>query len=56
MERAIEGKLLHDITGHYNRFDIFQLKVKPAAQPMISVAGEGAPVTAAGALPPPEER
>lgn len=22
MDRIIEGKLLHDITGHYNRFDI----------------------------------
>jgi len=31
MERAIEGKLLHDITGHYNRFDIFHLQVTPAS-------------------------
>jgi aliphatic nitrilase len=29
-ERIVEGKLLQDITGHYNRFDIFTLEVKPA--------------------------
>lgn len=27
MDRVIEGKLLHDIIGHYNRFDIFDLRV-----------------------------
>jgi aliphatic nitrilase len=29
-ERIVEGKLLQDVTGHYNRFDIFTLQVKPA--------------------------
>lgn len=28
LEKIIEGKLSHDITGHYNRFDIFTLMMK----------------------------
>jgi len=28
--RSIEHKMLHDIVGHYNRFDIFHLEVDPA--------------------------
>lgn len=27
-ERIIEGKLSHDLTGHYNRFDVFTLQVR----------------------------
>jgi nitrilase len=27
--RSIEHKMLHDIVGHYNRFDIFRLEVDP---------------------------
>jgi hypothetical protein len=27
--RSIEHKMLHDIVGHYNRFDIFHLDVDP---------------------------
>ncbi len=28
LEKIIEGKLSHDLTGHYNRFDIFTLVMK----------------------------
>jgi aliphatic nitrilase len=28
MEKIIEGKLSHDLTGHYNRFDVFTLLMK----------------------------
>ena len=29
LARSIEFKMLHDIVGHYNRFDIFRLEVDP---------------------------
>ena len=39
MERIVEGKLLHDIIGHYNRFDIFDLQVNTTTHlPMREVA------------------
>ena len=28
LEKIIEGKLSHDLTGHYNRFDVFTLMMK----------------------------
>lgn len=28
MDQVIEGKLIHDLTGHYNRFDVFTLVMK----------------------------
>lgn len=30
LERVVEGKLSHDLTGHYNRFDVFTLQVRTA--------------------------
>ena len=58
MDRIIEGKLLHDITGHYNRFDIFNLKVTRGQQPMIgfdtdALSGDMAECEAHAALSPP---
>lgn len=28
LDKVIEGKLSHDLTGHYNRFDVFTLQVR----------------------------
>ncbi|MEI9916950.1 MAG: hypothetical protein WDN29_15415 [Methylovirgula sp.] len=30
LEKVLEGKLSHDLTGHYNRFDVFTLQVHTA--------------------------
>lgn len=32
MEEIVRGKLKQDVTGHYNRFDIFSLTVRPASR------------------------
>jgi nitrilase len=37
MEQIIDGKLSHDLTGHYNRFDIFTLEVKPAPREALRI-------------------
>lgn len=42
LARCIQPKQMHDIVGHYNRFDIFELKVNTAPQ---------RPVTLYGAIP-----
>lgn len=42
LSRCIQPKQMHDIVGHYNRFDIFELKVNTAPQ---------RPVTLYGAIP-----
>lgn len=42
LARCIQPKQMHDIVGHYNRFDIFELKVNTAPQ---------RPVTLYGAVP-----
>lgn len=47
MEKIIEGKLSHDLTGHYNRFDIFTLMMKSVPrealhrEPALEEAGAG---------------
>lgn len=37
MERVIEGKLIHDLTGHYNRFDVFTLLMKRAPRQALQI-------------------
>jgi nitrilase len=32
LERIIEGKFSHDLTGHYNRFDVFTLQVRTSSR------------------------
>lgn len=36
LSRCIQPKQMHDITGHYNRFDVFQLHLNRAAQQPLS--------------------
>jgi aliphatic nitrilase len=40
MAKRIEGKAYHDVTGHYNRFDIFQLTVDQRRQDPITFQDE----------------
>ena len=35
LNKCIQPKQMHDIIGHYNRFDVFQLHVNRAPQPKI---------------------
>jgi len=39
--RSIECKALHDIVGHYNRFDIFRLEVDPAPSRPVWIKKQG---------------
>jgi aliphatic nitrilase len=43
LQKCVELKQLHDISGGYNRFDIFQLKVNRAAQRPIEFETEPLP-------------
>ncbi|OKO78232.1 carbon-nitrogen hydrolase family protein [Bradyrhizobium sp. NAS96.2] len=48
LERCIQPKQMHDIVGHYNRFDIFDLRVNRRPQAPLGLAeGEGQPADAA---------
>lgn len=38
LARCIQPKQMHDIIGHYNRFDIFDLRVNGAVQQPVSIA------------------
>ncbi|KIC38980.1 aliphatic nitrilase [Ruegeria sp. ANG-R] len=38
--RCIQPKQMHDITGHYNRFDVFNLQVNQQAQAPVSLTGQ----------------
>jgi aliphatic nitrilase len=46
LSRCVQPKLMHDIVGHYNRFDVFQLTVNRRRLDPVSLpnAREGAPV------------
>ncbi|WP_083607889.1 carbon-nitrogen hydrolase family protein [Thalassospira sp. TSL5-1] len=39
--RCIQPKQMHDITGHYNRFDVFSLHVNQQPLPPVSLSGLG---------------
>ncbi len=39
LARCIQPKQMHDITGHYNRFDVFNLQVNQQAQSPVSLTG-----------------
>jgi aliphatic nitrilase len=40
IEQVVAGKYLHDLTGHYNRFDIFTLKVNRSTHRPLVETGE----------------
>lgn len=40
LEKCIQPKQMHDLLGHYNRFDVFNLQLNTAAQQALSFAGE----------------
>lgn len=42
LNKCIQPKQMHDITGHYNRFDVFDLRVNRRANTRVSWSGEAA--------------
>lgn len=51
LARCIQPKQMHDIIGHYNRFDIFDLRVNGAVQQPVSIAPLSPPADADAATP-----
>ena len=49
---SVEQKQFHDITGGYNRFDVFQLTVDRTAQRPVAFTASGEPRAGAPAAPP----
>ncbi|QOZ35108.1 carbon-nitrogen hydrolase family protein [Bradyrhizobium sp. CCBAU 53421] len=45
LERCIQPKQMHDIVGHYNRFDIFDLRVNRRPQAPLGLADDERPAT-----------
>ncbi|MGH2856740.1 MAG: carbon-nitrogen hydrolase family protein [Solirubrobacteraceae bacterium] len=37
---AVRAKLSHDFTGHYNRFDVFELRLRRTPRPALVIDGE----------------
>lgn len=48
LDKIIEGKLSHDLTGHYNRFDVFTLHVRPSPRKALQVSGMAEALQAPG--------
>lgn len=42
MEKVIEGKLSHDLTGHYNRFDVFTLQMRTSPSAALATSPDAA--------------
>ncbi|MCC7105201.1 MAG: carbon-nitrogen hydrolase family protein [Chloroflexi bacterium] len=47
LEEAVRGKLVHDFAGHYNRADVFQLRLNVSAPPLLQPVGSTQPEPAA---------
>jgi nitrilase len=55
LQEVVEGRIFQDITGHYNRFDIFRLTIDKNEYPPISMLNEGRSTNEpSDPLPPPE--
>ena len=48
LNRCIEPKQYHDIIGHYNRFDIFELSVNRTPQSAVRLHGDAIEVETGG--------
>ncbi|WP_275970699.1 MULTISPECIES: carbon-nitrogen hydrolase family protein [unclassified Bradyrhizobium] len=48
LSRCIQPKQMHDIVGHYQRFDIFNLRVNAAPQEPVSIRNDPASITSGG--------
>ena len=44
--RCIQPKQMHDITGHYNRFDVFNLQVNQQSQAPVNLSGRSSGLAA----------
>ncbi|MEU9106138.1 carbon-nitrogen hydrolase family protein [Streptomyces xanthophaeus] len=53
LARCIQPKQMHDIVGHYNRFDVFQLHVDNRPQAPVTFATDLPPTTSPFSLAPP---
>jgi aliphatic nitrilase len=50
-EKVIEGKLSHDLTGHYNRFDVFTLQMRAPTREALQRLGSSGDVTGSASRP-----
>ncbi|WP_245422666.1 carbon-nitrogen hydrolase family protein [Rhizobium sp. AG855] len=53
LRRCIQPKQMHDIVGHYNRFDVFQLHVNQTPLPPVALRSRGE--AAEGSEPPQQQ-
>jgi nitrilase len=54
-EKIIEFKLSHDLTGHYNRFDVFTLQMRTSVRESLRRVGASADIGAMGGVSPSDE-
>ncbi len=55
LDKIIEGKLSHDLTGHYNRFDVFTLQVRTSPRQALRLSGDDEEEAVSGIAFPDQE-